>query len=197
MRRSAPSASHAVEVFPRPGPTDAIRAARHRYLAGDKIEISSIAHELGVNRVTLHRWVGTKDSLLVEVIWSLTHKSLSLAWEAMRDSPGPRVPSVLARHLRATLEQPGARQIAVQNDEHFMRLMTLASYGYHTRLVSLIRGYIAEDLAEHRIRSSLTLDDLAYASVRIADSYHYLPTITGEPPDPDGAERILSEILRA
>jgi hypothetical protein len=33
-----------------------------------------------------------------------------------------------------------------------------------------------------------------YASVRIAESYHYLPTIAGAP-DPDGAERVLHALL--
>ncbi|RLV55657.1 hypothetical protein D9V41_09310 [Aeromicrobium phragmitis] len=77
-----------------------------------------------------------------------------------------------------------------------MRLMTLGTFAYHPRLVNLIKGFLAEDLAEHRVRSSLSLDDLAYATVRISDSYHYLPTITGQLPDPEGAERVLGELLR-
>ncbi|RLV55659.1 hypothetical protein D9V41_09320 [Aeromicrobium phragmitis] len=155
-----------------------------------------MAQELGVNRVTLHRWVGTKDSLLVEVIWKLTEDSLVAAWDQLRDSPGPRVPAILGRWLRDTLEQPGARKIALTHDEHFMRLMTLGSHNYQPRLVRTVRSYIAEDVAENRIRSTLSLDELAYASVRIAESYHYLPTITGQPPDPDSAERVLRELLR-
>jgi AcrR family transcriptional regulator len=196
MTKPRDTAAPPTAAQPRRGRDEAIRLAKRRYLDGQKIDISAIAQEMGVNRVTLHRWVGTKDSLLVEVIWSLTERSLSQAWEELRDTPGPRVPKALGRHLRATLEQPGARQIALQHDEHFMRLMTLSSYGYHPRLVALIRGYIAEDLAGHRVHSSLSLDDLAYATVRIADSYHYLPTITGQLPDPEGAERVLGELLR-
>ena len=33
--------------------------------------MSALADELGVNRVTLYRWIGSRDRLLVEVIWSL------------------------------------------------------------------------------------------------------------------------------
>jgi AcrR family transcriptional regulator len=175
---------------------DAFRLARRKYLSGEKIDVSSMAQELGVNRVTMHRWIGTKDSLLVEVIWSLTETSIVAAWEKLRNSPGPRVPVVLSQFLRDTLEQPGARKIALTHDEHFMRLMTFSDYGYHPRLVALIRTYLAEDIAEGRIRSSLSLDELAYAAVRIAESYHYLPTMAGQPPDPDGAERTLRELLR-
>ena len=38
--------------------------------------MSALAEELGVNRVTLYRWVGSRNQLLVEVIWSLAERTL-------------------------------------------------------------------------------------------------------------------------
>jgi AcrR family transcriptional regulator len=36
----------------------------------------ALARELGVNRVTLYRWVGSREQLLVAVIWSLAERTL-------------------------------------------------------------------------------------------------------------------------
>jgi AcrR family transcriptional regulator len=55
---------------------DAIKLARKRFLQAERIDMSALADELGVNRVTLYRWVGSRDQLLVEIIWSLGSKTL-------------------------------------------------------------------------------------------------------------------------
>jgi len=46
---------------------DALRLARRKFLAAQRIDMTSLAAELGVNRVTLYRWVGSRDALMVEV----------------------------------------------------------------------------------------------------------------------------------
>src|SRR5919199_991299 len=55
----------------RPTALDAFRRARRRFLAPERLDMSALADELGVNRVTLYRWFGSRDRFLVEVIWSL------------------------------------------------------------------------------------------------------------------------------
>ena len=39
--------------------------------------MSALADELGVNRVTLYRWVGSREQLLVEIVWSLGSRTLA------------------------------------------------------------------------------------------------------------------------
>ena len=50
--------------------------ARRRFLAGERLDMTALATELGVNRVTLYRWVGSREKLLVEVIWDLGTRTL-------------------------------------------------------------------------------------------------------------------------
>ena len=38
--------------------------------------MSVLAEELGVNRVTLYRWFGSRDDFIVEVVWSLALRTL-------------------------------------------------------------------------------------------------------------------------
>ena len=71
----------------RPTPLDAFRLARRKFLAAERIDMSALADELGVNRVTLYRWVGSREQLLVEVVWSLgsrTSDNAALCLEAAR-----------------------------------------------------------------------------------------------------------------
>ena len=57
-------------------PPEVLRLARRRLAAGERLEMSSLAAELGVNRVTLYRWVGSRERLLVEVLWSMAESAL-------------------------------------------------------------------------------------------------------------------------
>jgi len=184
-----------VSPGPHPGAENALRLARASYLAGEAVSLGGMAAALGVNRATLHRWVGSKDALLAEVMWRLTERTLEDLWDALRSRPGPRVPSLLADYLRATMTQPGARRFALEQNSRLMRLLTTSEHGFHPRLVAAVRGYLAEDLAEHRATTTLRLDELSYACVRIAESYYYLPTISGLQPDPDSAERVLHALV--
>ena len=175
----------------------ALDLARRKYLGGEKLDIGRMADELGVNRVTLYRWVGTKDTLLVDVLWALTEEILAAQWLLLRDQPGPRVPALLATLIRESVLPAGSDGASPEGSERTMRLLTMADFDYQPRFVAAVRGYLAEDLAEHRISSDLGLDDLAYATVRIAESYYHLPTIAGLPPDPERCQQVLGALLHS
>jgi len=55
----------------RPTPIDAFKPARRRFLHGERLDMSTMARELEINRVTLYRWVGSRERLLGEVMFSL------------------------------------------------------------------------------------------------------------------------------
>ena len=54
----------------------AIKLARKQFLASRRIEMGLLAHELGVSRMTLNRWVGSRDLLLGEINWTLARTTL-------------------------------------------------------------------------------------------------------------------------
>lgn len=59
------SASQATEpIFRRPTADDALALAREQFLAGERIEMRSLADRLGINRTTLYRWVGEREQLM-------------------------------------------------------------------------------------------------------------------------------------
>src|ERR671917_1373250 len=85
--------------FRRPTPLDAFRLARRKFLAAERIDMSALADDLGVNRVTLYRWVGSREQLLVEIIWSLGSKTLANVDRRTRAKGAERIVKVVTRFL--------------------------------------------------------------------------------------------------
>lgn len=180
----------------RPTKDDAYRLARRTYLQGERLDLGRMADELGVNRVTLYRWVGTKDQLLVDATWYLTEKTMRDEWERVHGFDGPRVPLVLGGFLRAMFGIEAVGRFNTENNAFLMRVMTTAEFEFHGRFVAAVRAYLEQDVAEGRTTSLVPVAELAYACVRIVESYVYLPTIHGTPPDAAAAQTVLEALLR-
>jgi AcrR family transcriptional regulator len=181
----------------RPGRDDLLHLARKTMLRGDRVDMQVLAAALGVNRVTLYRWVGSRERLMVEVLWFLTQRRMSLLWSELEDLPGPRVPELMSRWTRDTVEAPGLRRFLHGESEVAMRLLTLASGGFQPQLLALVRQRIQDDVSSGRVRTPLPLDELAYAVLRVTESYIYLPVITGEAVDPEMLKKVLSVLVSA
>lgn len=179
----------------KPTPLDAFRLARHTVLNSQRLDMRALALELGVNRVTLYRWVGTREQLLVEVLWSMTQWRFDQISAQVADRPGSRVPEILRRWVEVTVESPGIRHLLYDQNDLAMRLLTLESGGFQPRLLGLIRTLIETDIAEGRVVSPLDLEDLAFAVLRICESYIYLPVILDHEPNPAAMMRVIEVLL--
>jgi AcrR family transcriptional regulator len=175
---------------------DAFKLARRKFLAGERIDMGSVAAELGVNRVTLYRWVGTREKLLAEVIWSTTKRTLEIQREHADATGGERIAQILSGFVDATITNPGWRRLLAEEGELTMRLLTRSDGGFQRRIIGAFRDLLAEEADAGRLDLPVDLDDLAYALVRIAESYVYRELITGEQPDARGAEQVMRLLLR-
>ena len=177
----------------RPTALDAFQRARKRFLACERIDMSGLAEELGVSRVTLYRWVGSRDQLLVEVIWSLARRTLDNI-EADVTATGPeRLVQIVTRFLDDVITNPGMKRWLGEEGESAMRLLTRGESGFQPRLIDAIHDLLEE---EH-LDLPVDLREVAYVIVRLIESYTYLDLITGEQPDARRAEPILRLLLRA
>jgi len=179
----------------RPTPDDALRLARKAMLTGRRLDMQTLAAELGINRVTLYRWVGSREHLIVEVLWYLTERTIRGTWRELDGTSGPRTPEAMRRWVRATIDTPGVRSFLHGESEFAMRLLTLRSGGFQPRLFALVRELLRDEIEGGRVTTPLPLDDLVYAVIRICESYIYLPAITGEPTDPDALRRVLAVLV--
>jgi AcrR family transcriptional regulator len=179
----------------RPTALDAFVVARRAFQAGRRLDMQALAADLGVNRATLYRWVGSREALLREVIWSLTERTFARGMAIPAAEPGSRLAALLARFVRDVLAHPGMSRLLTEEGEPALRLLTMASGGYQQRLVTLVRDLVVADTATGHLASPVPTDDLAYTVVRVIESYVYLKVITGEEPDADRAGRVLHALL--
>jgi AcrR family transcriptional regulator len=196
-----PSAlAHLIDSAPvaaaRPTVLEAFKAARRKFIHGERIEMQALAAELGVSRVTLHRWVGNRDELLGEILWSLAEPTMRDAANATRARGGRRIAETLAGFLEAVLAAPFMRAFVEREPEIALRVLTTKRTPFQRRLVTMVRGMLAEETDAGRLDPPMDLDDLAYAVVRLAESFYYTDVIAGGEPDPHKAKQAIAALLR-
>jgi hypothetical protein len=145
--------------------------------------------------VTLYRWVGSRERLLVEVLWSLADRVLRWANEQVDASGGERVVQVVTRFLDRVIIDPGMQRFLVDEGELAMRLLTRADHEFQPRLTGAIRALLGEVSDRGELSVGVDLGELAFAIVRIVESYTYLDLILGEKPEAARAEPILRLLL--
>jgi AcrR family transcriptional regulator len=191
-----PPVTERADVTPRPTALDAFVRARKRFLAGERVDMSALALELGVSRVTLYRWVGSRDRLLVEVIWSLARRTLETIDAGVAERGPERVVRVVTRFLEAVITNAGMQRWLAEEGEAAMRLLTRAETGFQPRLIDAMHDLLTEEADAGRLDLPVDLHEVAYVIVRLIESYTYLDLITGEQPDARRAEPILRLLLR-
>jgi AcrR family transcriptional regulator len=175
---------------------DAFKLARRKFLEGERIDMTMLARELGINRVTLYRWVGSRERLLVEVMWSLWRGTMDGARGGATGTGGERVAQIITGSLEALINHPGWRRQLAEEGELIMRLLTRSDAGVQPRIIAAYRELLAEEVDAGHLELPADLDELAYALVRISESYVYRELITGDPPDAVGAGQLLRLLLR-
>jgi AcrR family transcriptional regulator len=181
----------------RPTALDAFKKARRDFQAGRRLDMRALAADLGVNRVTLYRWVGSREQLLAEILWSLTERTVQKRLAALEADPPARsrLASLLTEFVRDVNTNPGMIRFLDEEGELAIRLLTFSSGGFQPRFVALVRHLLAQDVAAGW-QSPVPLDDLAFTLVRIVESYVHRRIISNEEPDADGAGRVLHALLR-
>ncbi|AYF99510.1 hypothetical protein D7I47_08425 [Protaetiibacter intestinalis] len=178
---------------------DAARAfqlARRAFLAGERIEMGPLAAELGVDRTSLFRWVGNRDALLAEVLWSLAQASLDHAEEQATGEGAERVVDVLGRFADGLVTAPYFRDFLAREPQRALRLMTTGESEIQRRYVAAVEELLATHAPEAG-RPALPRHDLAYLIVRISETFSYADLIAGEEPSAERARAAFALVLGA
>ncbi|MCF6426402.1 MULTISPECIES: QsdR family transcriptional regulator [Amycolatopsis] len=159
----------------------AFRLARRQFREGTRIEMQALANELGVSRMTLNRWVGSRDRLLGEVNWSLAKPTLDLCRRKAATSGIDAVAQTLEGFIATVLDAPFMRTFLRQEGEIALRILTTRSSELQHNFIAYVTDLLREELPDPP--GGLPLEDLAYLVVRIAESFCYVDMITGGEPD--------------
>jgi len=182
---------------PRPTPLDALALARRRWLAGERLDMGALAKGLGVSRATLYSWVGSRERLIGEVIWSFAEQGLTQAIDAAEGEGAAYVVDVIERFARMNAAFEPLRRFIEQDPELALRILTSKKGPIQERMIEAARRLLEEQVAAGSLTVPLDIDTLAYLLIRVNESFIYSDVITGSEPDVDRAVEVVRLLLRA
>ena len=180
----------------RAGRPDAFRLARRWFVAGRRLHMQDLAAELTVSRATLFRWVGNREQLLAEVIWSLAESRLRGAAAEARGRGGRRIAATVGGFAADVQAADCFRTYLAREPEAALRLLTTRAGGFRPRVVTLMRGLLEQEVAHGDLDPPMALGDLANLVVQIGEAFIYADLITGEPSDASRPAAAVAALLR-
>ena len=178
----------------------AFREARHTFIAGSRIDMGALAASLGVDRTSLFRWVGNRDRLLSEILWSLAVPTLdgaARAADAAGSAGAARIVDVLDRFTADLIEAPYFRSFLTREPARALRLLTTTDSDVQSRFVGRVTALIEHEQASGTFDPGpLSAEELARLLVRISESFTYAEFISGETPNPERARAAFEYVLR-
>jgi AcrR family transcriptional regulator len=179
----------------RPTPVDALDVARRHWLKAERLDMGALARELGISRATLYTWVGSKERLIGEVLWSFAEAGLGQARESAKGKGADYVVDVFSRFIHANATFEPLRRFIEQDAELALRILTSKNSPVQGRMVAATREILGEQIEAGALSPKLDVDTLSYTVIRVAESFLYSDVIAGSEPDVDAAVEVVRVLL--
>jgi len=181
----------------RPAPMDALHLARRHWLAGERLDMGALAQELRISRATLYTWVGSREKLIGEVLWSFAAEGLKQARAAATGSGADRIVDVFQTFIHVNAGFRPLRRFIEQDPELALRVLTSKRSPVQARMIAAARALLAEEADAGTLTPALDVDTLAYTLIRVAESFLYSDLIAGSEPDVERAVAVVRVLLGA
>jgi Tetracyclin repressor-like, C-terminal domain len=182
------------------GSARAVAMAARWIRDGRRLDMQGLADELGVSRVTLFRRVGGREELLSRALWVLTERALETAagqWEAERPAGELHTPGT-GRHINAIVSQStGLRRLLDDEPALALRVLTDPRGRVQTGIVAFTEALLRRDIAEFGLVSLIEPEALAYALVRLGESFLYADVLAARKPDVVTADRLQQALVHS
>lgn len=183
--------------LPKPQPVDALKLARQRFLEASRVDMGALADELGINRVTLYRWVGSNELLLGEVLWSLAIDAFKAARQQATGKGADYVSDVIYRFLVLIRGFEPVQHFLAADPEYALRVLTSKHSIVQERVIESFRELLREQVDKRHLKLPQDLETLAYALARLGEAFLYNDLITGREPDLKKAKLLIRALLSA
>ena len=176
-----------------------IVAAAARWVQdGRRLDMQGLADELGISRVTLFRRIGSREALLGKALWLLTQCTLETAaaqWEAERPEGELHTPGT-GRYINAIVsESTGLRRLLEDEPALAIRVLTDPHGQVQTGVAAFVEDLLRRDIAEFGLVTIIEPDALAYALVRLGESFLYADVLAARKPDIETANRLQRALI--
>jgi AcrR family transcriptional regulator len=177
-------------------PAGAFLAARRMFLEGRRLDMQTLAAELGVSRATLYRWTGHRDQLLSDVLWTLSN---DLFEQAKADHPkhtgADRLLAIFRQHVGALVEARPLHLFLQHETQAALRILTSRAGGVQPRTVDALAELYREEQAASSFAPRADVHSLAYAVVRVTEGFIYNDAILAIEPEVEHAAAIVALLL--
>lgn len=177
-------------------PPEIFQAAVHTFLDMRRIDMRAMAGELGMARATLYRRAGPRDRLLGEVLWFFTRRGMLQAIEAGEGlSGGDRVVAIVRAFMNGIPRQPPFERLLDAEPEIALRVLTSKHGPVQRGVVDSIERLLDQECERGALQLTIEPGVLAYAIVRIGESFLYADVIADNEPDMDQAVEVIARLL--
>lgn len=163
---------------------------------GRRIDMQGLAAGLGVSRVTLFRHAGGREALLGAALWQLTARTLAVAEHRVerRVPGGSHAVEVMRVFNQLVSSAPGLRRLLDDEPALAIRVLTDPRGAVQPGVVSHIEGLLRRD-ADHGVELLIEPDALAFALVRLGESFLYADALASRLPDVETANRLQRALV--
>jgi AcrR family transcriptional regulator len=176
-------------------PVDALKAARRTFLKRQRVDMQELAAELGVGRATLYRWVGSRDQLIAEILWSSAQPTLRELRAHPEPDPVEWVMHVYKGYGDVIAEFTPLHHFVENEPEAALRILTSKSSPLPRRTAGFYREVLEEAIATRGLQLRLDPETLSFVLVRIAESFLWADLLTGEQVDMSKVHEVARVLL--
>ena len=178
-----------------PGPIFA--AAVDAFVAGQRLDMRSLARRIGMARATLYRRAGNREQLLDQVLWWRARRLLADQMRASADLTGTdRISAVIGGVLRVIGTDRPVRLFLEADPETALRLMTGTRSAVHQGMAKALENLIDLERGRGAFDASLDTPTLAFAIVRVSDGFLYGDVLADRTPDIGRTVTVIEALLR-
>ena len=193
-RREAPPPRQPAPLFPRPTAKDALELARADFLDGERVDMQQLASRIGVSRVTIFRWIGTREQLLERVLEDLALRFVADARAGATGTGEDRVLDFVRRLMTTTVQIEPIRQFVAREPQLALRLLLAEQGAVHQRLADGLQDVLADaGLATNQSQLKSFVDVL----VQVGTALEWATLAIGDEPQIDRTVEIGRALLRA
>jgi AcrR family transcriptional regulator len=178
----------------RAAPEDAMKLAREHYLACERVDMQSLAAELGIGRTTLYRWVGDRESLISGMLSAMVIEVLA---ESAGEAEGDGLERVIDGMKRFTVTSAGFKPLRhLVRTEPELGLRVMMAPGSAVSVA--IRDALSHQLKETRPEwSGEKAEELADVITQIGMVYVWVNVANDSEPDIERASRAMRMLVDA
>ncbi len=183
-------------------PEEVIHRAARTLLDGERLDMATLAAQLGISRVTLFRRVGSRDAVLGEAMWWLAERTLRRAAEthdarpAGAEPPGRLRSLAIAEDFRNVLSTaPSLRRFLDDEPTTALRVLTDPRGRVQARLVEAYTELFERDVEAFGLVSDVPIPLLSYAVVRLGESFLYSDVMVSRDPDLKAATTVVDALV--